>query len=344
MTSLRPDWADDLTNLLTGMSKGNPKPLLASLALFAGREISNDEFGAFVRAAVENDPALAQLRLALARWDAADALPSPGTDGAQTPPHTTARRSAVYNALGLDAGAALDTGKRVPVFEKPVIVISKTFEPWYADARKLRTSVYWEDYERYLRDTKKWSAEAIASLDQTTTDVVERLSDPTRSAVKQTKGLVVGYVQSGKTANFTGVVAKAIDAGYRLIIVLTGTIEILRAQTQRRMDMELMGVENILAGQDPSDPAVAKELDYQQDVDWLADHFVRHGAALEHPGVVHISRITTHRSDYKRLPQGLTRLKFQRTDKQKPLNDEVNLFNSDAYVAIIKKNSAPLKS
>ncbi len=81
--------------------------------------------------------------------------------------------------------------------------------------------------------------------------MVERLTDPTRVEVKQTKGLVVGYVQSGKTANFTGVIAKAIDAGYRLVIVMTGTIEILRAQTQRRIDMELMGVENVLAARTP---------------------------------------------------------------------------------------------
>ncbi len=116
---------------------------------------------------------------------------------------------------------------------------------------------------------------------QTTTDVIERLSDPTRETIKQTKGLVVGYVQSGKTANFTGVVAKAIDAGYRLIIVLTGTIEILRAQTQRRMDMELMGVENILGGLDPDGSAGGQgtRLPAGRRVD--RGRFVSHGAALE---------------------------------------------------------------
>lgn len=339
----RPTWADDLTNLMTGMSKGGPKPLLQSLALFAGAEVSSDEFSEFVSAADENDTALTQLRLAMASWDANETDAMPDESGAATAPHTAARRQATYVALGLGSAATDAIGARIPLFEKPVIVISKEFEPWYEEARKKRTSVYWDDYERYLRDTKKWSANAIASLDETTTDVVERLSDPTRATVKQTKGLVVGYVQSGKTANFTGVAAKAIDAGYRLIIVLTGTLEILRAQTQRRMDMELMGVENILAGLDPGDPAVAKELDYQQDEDYVAGRFIRHGSVLNQPGVVHISRVTTHRSDYKRLPQGLTKLRFQRTDKQRPLNDAVNLFNADAYVAVIKKNSAPLK-
>src|ERR1700704_2142204 len=56
-------------------------------------------------------------------------------------------------------------------------------------------------------------------------------------------GIFVGYVQSGKTANFTGVLARAADAGYRLFIVLAGTINILRDQTQRRLDKELVGAE-----------------------------------------------------------------------------------------------------
>ena len=87
-----------------------------------------------------------------------------------------------------------------------------------------------------------WESQSVADLDSATTDVVQRLADPTRSEIYQSKGLVVGYVQSGKTANITGVLAKAIDAGYRLLIVMTGTIDLLREQTQRRVDMELIGV------------------------------------------------------------------------------------------------------
>lgn len=343
MAYQRPAWADSLKNVLAALAKQQPKPLLPGLAYFASDQVTSANLAEFVCSADENDPALTQLRMSLAIWDADAELAIPDTDGILTGPRTVARRRAIYAMLELDEAAATSIDSRAPVFDSPVTVISKSFEPWYAEARKLRTSVYWDDYEQHLRDTKRWSAEAIASLDQTTTDVVERLSDPTRETIKQTKGLVVGYVQSGKTANFTGVVAKAIDAGYRLIIVLTGTIEILRAQTQRRMDMELIGVENILSGLDPSDPQVAKELDYQQDEDWLARRFLEHGESMEQSGVVHIQRVTTHRSDYKRLPQGLTRLKFHKFDKAKPLNDPENLFRSDAYVAIIKKNSAPLK-
>ena len=341
MSQERPDWADALTNVFLALKNQQPAPLLPLLAAMSGSSVSDDALAQFVYDADENDSALTQARMALAKWDSQEDYTA--QDGSTTVARTHERRRAIYAGLELPDAAARAFTERLEVFEAPGIVISKTFEPWYAAERKLRTSVYWDDYESYLRDVKKWPASSISSLEETTTEVIGRLSRPTRSQAKQTKGLVVGYVQSGKTANFTGVVAKGIDAGYRLIIVLTGTIEILRSQTQRRLDMELIGVENILAGQDPMDPAVAKELDYQQDEEWKAERFVKHGDALTLPGVVEIARVTSHHSDYKRLPQAMTKLKFARKNKQKPLNDEENLFHSGAYVALIKKNRAPLQ-
>src|SRR5581483_12377082 len=101
--------------------------------------------------------------------------------------------------------------------------------------------------------------------------IVEHLADPTAQYIYQSKGLVVGYVQSGKTANFTGVIAKAIDAGYRLVIVLGGTLNLLRAQTQRRLDMELVGRENILRG------APEYECEYAADPAWARGEFIAFG-------------------------------------------------------------------
>lgn len=341
MNSSRPNWADSLTNAFVALKNQQPTPLLPLLRAMSAKNVDDAEVADFIRLADENEPALTQARIALAKWDSQEEL----LDATQqsTQPRSVERRQAVYEALALAPDLAQAFGQRIDVFNESSVVISEVFEPWYAEERKIRTSVYWDDYEAYLREVRGWPASSIASLDETTTQVVERLSRPTRPDAKQTKGLVVGYVQSGKTANFTGVAAKAIDAGYRLIIVLTGTIEILRSQTQRRMDMELMGVENILAGQDPSDPSVIKELDYQSDQDWLAGKFVRHGSALEMPGVVEIARVTSQASDYRRLPQAMTKLRFARKNKQKPLNDEENLFHSGAYVAIVKKNKAPLE-
>ncbi|MDV7991938.1 Z1 domain-containing protein [Rhodococcus sp. IEGM 1374] len=333
-----------LKNVLQGLSDQRPVPLLPTLSIFAGHEVSEPQLVDFVWSANPNDGGLVQLRLALAKWDASAELDVEDELGAITEPGSPARRRAVVRALGLSESAESKLAELIPVHVDGAIIISKTFEPWYDKARNERSTLYWDDYEKYLSEVKKWPAPLIAGLDRSTTSVVERLTDPTRAEVKATKGLVVGYVQSGKTANFTGVAAKAIDAGYRLVIIMTGTIEILRSQTQRRIDMELMGVENVLAGQDASDPVVARNLDYQQDEEWLAGNFVRHSQqALDQPGATRIRRVTTHKYDYKNLPQGLSQLRYDRVDKSKPLNDPVNLNHVDAYVVVVKKNSSPLK-
>jgi hypothetical protein len=339
-----PAWTIPLRNLLQGFADQAPMPLLPALAMFGGGQVSEQELVTFVQSAPVNDNALIALRLAFAKWDASDDIVLLGPDGVATGSGTLARRLAVATALGLSAATEEALRAAIPLHGDGPITISREFEPWYDEARRQRSSLYWDDYKRYLAEGKKWPASSITTLDQSTNSVVERLTDPTRVEVKQTKGLVVGYVQSGKTANFTGVIAKAIDAGYRLIVVMTGTIEILRAQTQRRIDMELMGVENVLAGQDPRDPDVAKGLDYQQDEDWIADKFVRHSEiALNQPGVARIRRVTTHHHDYKSLPQGMSQLRYERHDKTKPLNAPENLFHVDAYVVVVKKNPAPLR-
>jgi hypothetical protein len=332
-----------LRNLLQGLAEQEPTPLLPILALFAKHPVSEEELLAFVELAPPNDGGMIQLRLALTKWDASKDLKLSDPLGKETESGTIARRVAVVQALGLSEQAEAALRETIPVRAQNTIVISKEFEPWYEQARHKRNTLYWDDYKRYLTEVKRLPASSITTLDQSTDEVLERLTDPIRTEIKQTKGLVVGYVQSGKTANFTGVIAKAIDAGYRLVIVMTGTIEILRAQTQRRIDMELMGVENVLAGQDPTDPEVAKGLDYQQDKDWLADKFVKHTQiALDQPGAARIRRVTTHNGDYKSLPQGMSQLRYDRLDKTKPLNAAENLFHTDAYVVIIKKNWAPL--
>ncbi|MFI6827893.1 Z1 domain-containing protein [Kribbella sp. NPDC050241] len=337
-----PAWAMPLRNLLQGFAEQAPRPLLPALAIFGG-DVSEDALVEFIRMAPINNNAMIALRLAFAKWDASDDIVLLDHEGAETSSGTLARRLAVADALGLSSETEEAIRDVIPIHQEDTIVISREFEPWYEEARHQRSSLYWDHYEQYLAEIKKWPASSITTLDQSTNSVIERLTDPTRAEIKQTKGLVVGYVQSGKTANFTGVIAKAVDAGYRLIVVMTGTIEILRAQTQRRIDMELMGVENVLAGQDPSDLDVAKGLDYQQDEDWLAKRFVEHTEqALDQPGVARIRRVTTHHNDYKSLPQGMSQLRYERHDKTKPLNAPENLFHTDAYVVIVKKNTAPL--
>ena len=84
-----------------------------------------------------------------------------------------------------------------------------------------------------------WSGDSIEDLDGASTKVVSLLSHP-KVRTFSTRGLVVGYVQSGKTTNFTAVMAKAADRGYKLFIVLAGIHNGLRRQTQRRLVQQLV--------------------------------------------------------------------------------------------------------
>ncbi|MFO1400123.1 MAG: Z1 domain-containing protein [Steroidobacteraceae bacterium] len=99
---------------------------------------------------------------------------------------------------------------------------------------------YWPALRQYLLTSKNWSRPAVNSLDQETDRVLAQMADPTSDCF-DIRGLVIGYVQSGKTANFTALVAKAADVGYRLVIVLSGLDNGLRRQTQIRLDRELVG-------------------------------------------------------------------------------------------------------
>src|SRR5258706_552587 len=102
---------------------------------------------------------------------------------------------------------------------------------------------YWRTYQKYLKVHRAWRDDSLLSLDNSTRAIVECMSNPESKEAYASRGLVMGYVQSGKTANFAGVVARAADAGYRLIIILAGTWNILRNQTQRRFDKDLLGKE-----------------------------------------------------------------------------------------------------
>lgn len=82
-------------------------------------------------------------------------------------------------------------------------------------------------------------SDVVEEVDKASTKVVAHLADPHIQSLKK-RGLVVGYVQSGKTANYTAVMAKAADAGYRLFIVLSGLHNNLRRQTQVRLGSDLV--------------------------------------------------------------------------------------------------------
>lgn len=98
---------------------------------------------------------------------------------------------------------------------------------------------YWHRYRQLLEKKLAWSA--IESLDKTTDKVLGALEDPNRSDSWDRRGLVVGHVQSGKTSHYTGLICKAADAGYRIIVVLAGLHNNLRSQTQIRLEEGFLG-------------------------------------------------------------------------------------------------------
>jgi hypothetical protein len=103
--------------------------------------------------------------------------------------------------------------------------------------------VYWPRLRQYLLVARGWTPPAVQSIDDATDRIHGALEDPRGSRDFDRRGLVVGYVQSGKTANYSALIAKAADTGYRLFIVLTGIHNQLRQQTQRRLNAELVGTE-----------------------------------------------------------------------------------------------------
>lgn len=100
---------------------------------------------------------------------------------------------------------------------------------------------YAKRFNLYMADSKHWSDDMIKDLNRNTNEIMNRLGDPNKTEAWKRKGLVIGDVQSGKTANYTSVCNKAIDAGYKIIIVLAGRTNTLRRQTQKRLEADFVG-------------------------------------------------------------------------------------------------------
>lgn len=95
---------------------------------------------------------------------------------------------------------------------------------------------YWNRYKNYLLNTKKWTRSAVRSIERDTRSVLDLMANPLLDVVFERRGLVVASVQSGKTANYIGLICRAADAGYKIIIVMAGVHNVLRNQTQARLE------------------------------------------------------------------------------------------------------------
>ncbi|WP_099602561.1 Z1 domain-containing protein [Pseudomonas sp. 2995-1] len=315
-------------NTLSGMASG-PKNLGRELNHHSDDYPSTEEiFQEHIKSAASSDLVFNLLNQKLSSWD----YESSAEWISNTKKNTVERRIKIYELLKINPTLKAILNEKLPPnleYEMP-IVIARKHKPWYDSTRQTKRSFYRDAYSRYLRENKGWSESQIQNLEESTRLITERLSDPERDEVFTVKGLVVGYVQSGKTANFTGVVARAADAGYRLIVILAGTMNILRAQTQRRIDRELIGKPFITA---------EDEVSYAPD---LAS-FIDHGVLPSDIGQFDWHRLTNIEGDYQRLKQGIQSLEFRKLDKTLPFNHPDNLHAESVRLLVVKKVPSVLK-
>ena len=117
------------------------------------------------------------------------------------------------------------------------------FDKWLDGARAEIEFFYWERYRRLLAE-KGFSGQVLATLDSVTDRTLGLLENPIKEGRWDRRGMVVGHVQSGKTANYIGLMSKAADSGYQVIIVIAGLHNNLRSQTQSRVDEGFTGFDS----------------------------------------------------------------------------------------------------
>lgn len=125
--------------------------------------------------------------------------------------------------------------------DKGIRLVEDDYKKWYFNSKSEREADYWDAYYRHLTDNILLPKAVVSEIDRSTEDIMDLLGDPKGVNDFQRKGLVIGAVQSGKTSNYTALINKAADSGYQVIILLTGTIEKLRRQTQGRIDEGFVG-------------------------------------------------------------------------------------------------------
>ena len=126
-------------------------------------------------------------------------------------------------------------------------VISKGHKPWLAGRKPNIDFYYWNRLRKYYLETGILPSTVLATLDADTDQVLDQCGDPVEPNYGFVRGMVMGNVQSGKTTNYSALICKAADAGYRVIILLAGITNSLRTQTQERIDETFIGKVSVFA-------------------------------------------------------------------------------------------------
>jgi len=117
------------------------------------------------------------------------------------------------------------------------------FTPWLQDFKKRGDADfhYWSRLESWWKERSILPDGPLRSVDRVTDEILGLLGSPLDTSDWTRRGLVMGHVQMGKTTNYSALVSKAADVGYKYIIVLSGLTKVLRYQTQVRLDKAFVG-------------------------------------------------------------------------------------------------------
>lgn len=139
-----------------------------------------------------------------------------------------------------------DIESQVNVYVGPPSVLEDSDEahdPWLDARREQIKWNFWESYRSWI--SRSLSPDVVRGLHRMTDQTLDLLEDPSKPGSWDRRGMIVGEVQSGKTSNYTGLITKAADAGYKFIVVLAGMHNSLRSQTQHRLDEGFLGFDSV---------------------------------------------------------------------------------------------------
>lgn len=189
-------------------------------------------------------------------------------------------------------------------------LIAPDFEDWFDTARRRSIDwYYWDRYKDYL-SKGGFPGPVLEAMNEKTNLVLRYCGDPKGDAPFDRRGMVMGDVQAGKTGNYTALISKAADAGYRVIIVIAGIHENLRSQTQKRIDEGLVG----------------------RNSDILPTEITSDGG-----------RVGVGWEDFSRLPKSLTSRKADFRKGQASIGWRLDSEKEEPFVFVIKKNASILK-
>lgn len=134
----------------------------------------------------------------------------------------------------------------VKTFAPNVLAADRQSKYWLYKLKSITPRPFFDRYKLYLRQ-EGFERKAIENIESSCEEILAYCANP-RSQADKKRGLVVGDVQSGKTANYLALINLAYDYGYKIVVLLAGTTDSLRIQTQKRTDKGVIGAKSDTIG------------------------------------------------------------------------------------------------